>query len=105
MFTFRNYVSSFFKSESEPNRLDPVIDQLILELGGHDGESDEYTQICENLKLLYEAKANEPKPSAVSPDTIAVIAGNIAGIAMILSYEKVNVVTSKALGFVLRTKT
>ncbi len=38
----------------------------------------------------------------ISPDTVAIIAGNLLGILLILNYEKLNVVSTKALGFVLR---
>lgn len=40
----------------------------------------------------------------VSPDTMALIAANLAGIAVIIGYERINVITSKALGFVARTR-
>jgi hypothetical protein len=40
----------------------------------------------------------------VKPDTLALIAGNLAGIAIILSFEQVNVITSKALGFVAKLR-
>lgn len=38
----------------------------------------------------------------VSPDTVALIAANLAGILLIIGHERINVVTSKALGFVTR---
>lgn len=38
----------------------------------------------------------------VSWDTLLVVGGNLLGIAMILYKEKMDIVTSKALGFVLR---
>ena len=40
----------------------------------------------------------------VSPDTMAIVAGNLLGIALIVGHERMNVVTSKALGFVLKSK-
>lgn len=40
----------------------------------------------------------------LSADTLAIIAANLAGIVLILGYEKVNVVTSKAIGFVSKLK-
>jgi len=40
----------------------------------------------------------------VKVDTIAIIAGNIIGIGLILGYERAHIVTSKALGFVLKSK-
>lgn len=40
----------------------------------------------------------------VKPDTLALIAANIAGIIAIISHERINVVTSKALGFISKLK-
>lgn len=42
------------------------------------------------------------KKTRISPDTLAVVAGNLFGIMLILNHEKMNVITSKALAFVLR---
>jgi hypothetical protein len=36
----------------------------------------------------------------VSPDTVAAIAANVVGILLIIGHERINVVTSKALGFI-----
>lgn len=38
----------------------------------------------------------------VSPDTIAIVSANLVGILLILYYEKLDVVSSKAIGFVLK---
>jgi hypothetical protein len=35
---------------------------------------------------------------------MAIIAGNLLGIVLILGYEKANIVTSKAIGFVIKGK-
>lgn len=40
----------------------------------------------------------------VSADTLAIVGANIAGIIMIIGYEKFNVVTTKALGFVSKLR-
>ena len=46
-------------------------------------------------------KANATKKS-VSVDTVLVVLGNLAGILLILNFEKLNVLTSKAIPFVLK---
>ncbi len=46
-------------------------------------------------------KANAAKKS-VSMDTVLVVLGNLAGILLILNFEKLNVLTSKAIPFVLK---
>jgi len=38
----------------------------------------------------------------VSPDTILIVTGNLLGILLILKYEKLDIITSKAIGFVLK---
>jgi len=38
----------------------------------------------------------------VSPDTLLVVAGNLLGIVLILTYEKANIITTKALNFILK---
>lgn len=38
----------------------------------------------------------------VSPDTLLVVGGNLVGILLILNFEKLDIVRSKAIGFVLK---
>ena len=38
----------------------------------------------------------------ISPDTLLVVAGNLAGILLILKFEKLDVIATKAIGFVLK---
>lgn len=81
--------------------LEKEIDRILAEAEFIKPNTQEYTEIAENLERLYKAKSYE-KSRTVSPDTIAVIAGNLLGIALILGYEQSHVITSKALGFVLK---
>lgn len=81
--------------------LEKEIDRILKEAEYLNPNSEEYTKIAENVERLYKAKSYE-RVRNVSPDTIAVIAGNLLGIALILGYEQSHVITSKALGFVLK---
>lgn len=81
--------------------LEKEIDCLIQSMAKEAPDTDEYRKMAENLEILYKAKALE-KDRSVSSDTLAVVAGNLAGILLILKYEELNVITSKALGFVLK---
>lgn len=40
----------------------------------------------------------------ISPDTMAVIAANLLGILLVLKHERLNIVTSKALGFITKLR-
>lgn len=79
------------------------IDAVTKRLAETDELSKEYPVLLEYLGKLTEvyAKCNESKKS-ISPDTIAIIAANIVGILLILNYEKLGVVSSKALAFIIR---
>lgn len=57
---------------------------------------DKMLEIAEKRQKLDSAKWK------FSPDTLLVVGGNLLGIGLILSHEKLNVISSKALGFVLR---
>lgn len=81
--------------------LEKEIESVINIMSIYSPHSEEYTAMAENLERLYKAKANE-RPSFVTPDTIAIVAGNLLGIALILGYEKADIITSKALGFILK---
>lgn len=98
---------SFKKPEAKSTALDEAIDGLVLELAGADEGSEEEARIADSIKKLSEAKAvllNADQPDFVKADTVVTVAGSLLGIIAILSFEHVNVITSKALGFVVKPK-
>lgn len=78
--------------------IEKLIDEQIINNVGTVDNLKDLNEVVE----LYERRQKAGKKPVVSPDTIAVIAGNLLGIGLILSYEKLNVISTKALGFVLR---
>jgi hypothetical protein len=88
---------------SKPTVLDAVIDDALAQLSGLSIDTDEYTRKVDQITKLYKLKEQEA-PKRVSPDTLALVAGNLAGIMLMLHYERVHVITSKALGFVLKPR-
>lgn len=81
--------------------LEMEIDRLIEIMSYQEANSENYATMAANLEVLMKAKANE-KARRISPDTLAIIAGNLLGIGLILSHERLNVISTKALGFVLK---
>lgn len=81
--------------------LDKEILNLLKQMETKSRDSEEYSVMSENLERLYKAKSYE-QVRRVSPDTLAVVAGNLLGIALILGYEQVGVISTKALGFVIK---
>lgn len=89
-------------TKPEKVTLQDVIDEQLSAMAGFDAHSDEYAAAAKALKTLYEAQALEPKANRISAETWATIGANLAGIIMILTFEKTNVLTSKALSYVKR---
>lgn len=59
----------------------------------------------EMAELNIETKKREMKlPFGLKPETVAVVAANLIGVALVLNHEKLNIVTSKAFGFVTKLK-
>jgi hypothetical protein len=94
----------FRKSPAETSEsLDAAIVQAQVILQGHPINSPEYIATLDALERLVVLKEKNSKRT-ISPDTIALIAANLAGIVLILQYERAHIVVSKALGFVTKLK-
>ena len=91
----------FWTKKDKRTALEKEIDNLAEEMRSVDPSSERYETMAKNLETLSKAKSYE-KSKKVSPDTIAVVAANLIGIGLILFHEQAHIVTSKALGFVLR---
>jgi hypothetical protein len=64
--------------------------------------SDEHKKVMDAVVTLHGLMDKDP--SGVSKDAMAMIAGNLLGIILIIKHEHVNVITSKALGLLLRPR-
>ena len=94
----------FKTTTPEPTKLDRLIDELterMLEI--ENKTSDEYKQLLEHLTKL-EAIKKDNRPDRVSADAKAAIAANLAGILLILNYERANIFTSKAAAFLTKLR-
>jgi hypothetical protein len=89
-------------STIEPTPLDDAIARLFDSLQGMAPDSDEYSKTADQLLKLYKLNDESKSKKRVSPDTLAVIAGNLAGIVAILGYERAHIITSKAFGLVMK---
>lgn len=96
---------SFKTKKIEPTDLDKAIANVFSEMQGFSADQAEYAKMVDQLNKLHAMRQSEKtaKPR-VSPEALLAVVGNLAGIVMILGYEKMNIVTSKALTFVLKSK-
>lgn len=85
--------------------LDAEIDKIILDMQNMHYDEPAYTRALEKIGAMQNLKKTDNNQSKeISPDVALGVAGNLAGILLILNFEKLNVISSKALGFVLKTK-
>jgi hypothetical protein len=83
-------------------KMNKAIDDVLEFMEKCEPDSEEYSKAARNLKELCEAKGR------LSPELLAVLAivvpavTSVLGIVLILNYEQLNVVTTKALGFVVK---
>lgn len=91
------------KKAVEVTTLEDVIDKVLAQMHEDEANSEEFAVMTDQLEKLYKMKASE-RGNRPSADAVLAVAGNLAGIVCILGFERVNVVTSKALSFVLKSK-
>jgi len=93
-----------FNSKSrEETGLEKAIDGLLSEMKGFTADTKEYSAMADQLEKLYKLKDID-KPERVKPDTLAIIAGNLLVAVVIVTYESKNILTSKALSFLQKTR-
>jgi hypothetical protein len=93
------------KPKSETQLLDEMIENAHSEAAHFDVESDEMSAALKNLAEMYKIKNSVvEKTDRFTKDQMLAVAGNLAGILAIIGYERVHVISSKALGFVIKAK-
>lgn len=91
------------RSKQDKATIEAEIDSVLEEMARMDPKTEEYTVVAKNLDMLLKARSYGSKKE-VSPDTVAMIVANLAGIGLILSFERLNVISTKALGFVSKLR-
>lgn len=84
-----------------PDPLDMTIAEILVDMQGYNAESPEYERMLSRLERLNKLKT-EKRRWRVSPDTLAVVAGNLLGILVIVGYERGHVMTTRAKEYVLK---
>ena len=93
-------ITNIFKKEK--TMLEKEIEAVLLEMKDMYVGSEEYEIALNHLSTLHEINKSKEKKWNVSPDTMAIVVGNLLGIILILKHEEMNVITSKAMNFVIK---
>lgn len=90
-----------FPKRNKKETIDDVIRYNLAVMTEYHPDSEEYTKMAANLKTICEAKG-ATKNTGFPWKEIATGVFTVIGIAMIITHEKEDSITSKALGFVLK---
>jgi hypothetical protein len=91
--------SIFGMKNSEQKVKQQVIDEILM----CEVDSEDWKTLFGHLEKIAVIEAAAGR-NRVSPDTVAIVGANLLGILIIVGYEHAHVATSRALGFLLRTK-
>lgn len=96
--------NDFFKKNETVEPLDIAISDLFEALRENDKTSEEYSNAADQLIKLIKLQ-REINPSwRPSPDAIVTAGASVLGILLILNFERLGNITSKALSFVGKMK-
>lgn len=90
--------------KKEKSDLDVAIADVHARMREVGPDDEEYRQLVVYLDRLMTMKTAEKQSFKVTPDTIAIIVGNLVVALIIVNYEREHVVATKALDFVLKRK-
>lgn len=93
-----------FSRNREQTALNTAMDKAMKELSRHEVGSDEYNKVLESVIKIHAMKVKD-KPDRVSLDTLVLSVSNLVGIVLVIGHEQIgNVLTSKALGLLIRPR-
>lgn len=87
---------------NNPTDLTQVYEQLFAKLKELDPTTTDYAHVIDQLDKL--TKMTPKKEPFVKPEVLVAAGANLVGILAILNFERLNPLTSKALGFVTKIR-
>lgn len=93
----------FNRKQAEDHPLEEEIDRLLEDMKTADRTSKEYVTMTDQLGKLYALRPKRVERH-VSPDTLAIVGGNLAGVLAIVMAEKSSVISQKALSFIAKVR-
>lgn len=93
----------FKKTPPKKTELDLATDRLFDELKAYPADAPEYKTRFKQLEKLHALKDLE-RPKPMDKAVLIAAGANLLGILAIVGHERANVVTSKALSFVMKSR-
>jgi hypothetical protein len=87
----------------EKTQLDETIEQVEREIQINVGDPKQVAKLTKQLSALYTLR-DKHRRKGVSPDTLLIVAGNLAGIIIVVGYERGHVVATRALSQIIKPR-
>lgn len=91
----------FIKQTETESMLDAEIVAALGKLKDLDKTTKEYGDLLDRIAKLHKLKLEE-QPEKISPNNALLVAANVFGILAVVHHERVGVLTSKAIGFIIK---
>ena len=91
------------RRKTNTQNLEVAIGKLQTEMDLYGAGSKEYAVRLKHLEAFYRIQAGEPA-NVISADMMASIAGHLLGIVIITNHEQLHVLSTKALGMLVRIR-
>lgn len=82
--------------------LDKEVKRLFDQLKGLEPGTDEYNRVANEIKMFYDAKGMDKSKQKVDINVLIKAACYIGGLVLIMKYEEVRVITTKAFSHIAR---
>jgi len=83
--------------------VDGEIARIVLAMQDQEVTDEQYSKLLNRLEGLQKIR-NDEKPDKASTNTILTTAANLIGILLIIRHEHANVIMSRAMNLVAKTK-
>jgi len=83
--------------------VDGEIARIVLAMQDQEVTDEGYSKLLNHLEGLQKIR-NDEKPDKASTNTILSVAANLVGILLIIRHEHANVIMSRAMNLVAKTK-
>jgi hypothetical protein len=81
--------------------LEKEMEDVVKIMSTHQPDSKEYSVMAENLERLNKVYAQQCERKT-KPDTKWLIAGNLLIVGLVLGFERAGIITTKALGYIIK---
>jgi hypothetical protein len=92
------------QTKPEDLKLINAINDCLNELDTYDPDDARYLKTLTTLERLMQLRDAKKRQWSIDMNTVLLVAGNLAGIAIIVYSERATAFTSKAQSFILKTR-